>query len=337
MKTHFMSLGLVVLLLAPARADTVFLEDGTILENVKTKTQDGKVVAATELGERVFAADQVRSIAPVEHFADKDELARRREATSDDVQEMKAFSAWCETHGFHKEARNAWRAWLDRSLAACSKAGDYVDLAWKMNLAGFSDADRRGVLQTGKKLDPENEGVKKALSPARGEDAAREELGLRDHERGNDRSEERALAGVSLDGESYDREGRREADDAEDDEDRGRLVDDLSRPEDGQRREEEAELVSLEDREACDRRHRALRVEVVLREELEPREKEAGGERKRRVEIERGADPPREPAEQADTSQPRGQYARHTAGFIAGRRATHDAPPGQARPTGYAA
>jgi hypothetical protein len=172
MKTCLLSVSVaIVLLTAPARADTVFLEDGTIIENVKaTATQDGKVVVAAELGERVLAADRVRSIAVVEHFADKAELERRRDTTSDDVEQMRALVAWCETHGFKKEGRSAWRAWLDRSLAACSKAADYVDLAWKMNAAGFPDADRRRVLNRARKLDPENEGVKKALAELKGSD-----------------------------------------------------------------------------------------------------------------------------------------------------------------------
>ncbi len=169
MKTCLSSVSVVVVLLtASARADTVFLQDGTILENVKARTKDGKVVAATELGERVFPADRVRSVNVVEHFGDKDELTRRHDATSDDVEEMRTFVSWCDAHGFHKEGRSAWRAWLDRRLAACSKAGDYVDLAWKMNVAGFSDGERRRVLQMAKKLDPENDGARRALTQLRG-------------------------------------------------------------------------------------------------------------------------------------------------------------------------
>lgn len=155
--------------LAPgaARADTLKLKDGTVLEKVKVTFEGDHVRASREIGSRTFPTEAVDEVLRDRDFQDEDELLRRKVAAGQDPVALRNVAKWCDGHGFEKEGRElrelARGAALDQRLEAISgipgvagRIQGYVTLANDMKREGRPELEWKTVLGKALALDAES-------------------------------------------------------------------------------------------------------------------------------------------------------------------------------------
>jgi len=160
--------------LAVARADTVKLRDGTVIENVKAKREGDRIVVSRQLGSTSFPVDDVLEVIGDPHWQDRDELARMKRDAGNDPAAIRRIAEWCNEHGLEKDARDqkqlARFIELDRRLDALeatkdakTRARGYLGLSDRMKHEGYSGAEQEAVRGKALEAAPEDAEIRKAF------------------------------------------------------------------------------------------------------------------------------------------------------------------------------
>ncbi len=165
---------LVAAPVAIARADTVKLRDGTVIENVKAKREGDRIVVSRQLGSTSFPVDDVLEVIGDPHWQDRDELVRRKRDAGDDPAALRRVAEWCNEHGLEKDARDqkelARFIELDRRLDALfatkdakARAKGYLDLSEQMKHEGYSGAEQKAVRDKALEAAPDDAEIRRAF------------------------------------------------------------------------------------------------------------------------------------------------------------------------------
>ncbi len=192
-------LGFLLLPALSARADTVILTSGKILEDVQTEEDGDKVrIKRADGASMSYPKSMVRSIE--KKLTDRQELdARSRRLPAGDAAARVALAAWCEQKHFAAESRrlyedalaldancgdahrglghiqigDAWVADPDQALAELEKRGavgpDDLVALWKLCRTSERKSDAWRFLHQALQTDPEHEGARDAMAWERNE------------------------------------------------------------------------------------------------------------------------------------------------------------------------
>ena len=173
-RLHAAAVMLSLLIAEGARADTVKLKDGRVLERVHATVNGDELVVTRELGSTSFALADVASVTTEAGWRDEEELARRKLQAGLDPVQLAGLAVWCTEHGFETEARElrttsqgiALDHRLDEIVSrpdADSRARGLLRLAEDMKRGRFPEAERQAVLGKALEAAPDDRGVHLAL------------------------------------------------------------------------------------------------------------------------------------------------------------------------------